>query len=327
MKCIGLIECSNQLLNSIVFSVLSRALQAIVVALTVGITSFAMMHALPGDAAYRIAASRYGYDMMDAAAAETVRQELGLENPWFVQLGSWLGQLARFDLGNSLVDGTPVINEITTQLGYSLILAGGAVLASLLIAIPVGVVSGLYPNRTFDRAIIGFSVFFRAIPAFALGIVLVLFFAVHLKLLPVAGFQNIENLILPSFTLGFGLAAVSNRVIRNAVAEAMRADWRLFARTKGLSAQLTLIRHVLRNAALPVVAYVGVQLAYLIEGVVIVETVFAWPGIGHALVHAIFGRDIAMVQGTALTLGLLYVILNLFIDLACRLIDPRRKAA
>jgi len=141
----------------------------------------------------------------------------------------------------------------------------------------------------------------------------------------VAGFRGPEYLILPSLTLGLGLAAVSNRVVRDAVYEAMSSEWRLFARTKGLSARVTMLRHVLRNASLPVVTYIGVQMAYLIEGVVIVETVFAWPGIGHALVHAIFGRDIAMVQGTALTLGLIYVALNLFIDLACRGIDPRME--
>lgn len=311
----------------LVFAVLAaRGLQAIIVAIIVGIVSFVMMQALPGDAAYRIAAGRYGYDMMDAAAAEAVRLELGLDNPWFVQLWSWLGQLAQFDLGNSLVYGTPVIDEIATQLGYSLLLAGGAVVASLMIALPVGIVTGLNPNGLLDRICMGLSVFLRAVPAFALGVVLVLVFAVQLKLFPVAGFKGFENLILPSFTLGIGLAAVSNRVVRDAVVDAMTSDWQMFSRTKGLSARLTLTRHVLRNASLPVVTYVGVQLAYLIEGVVIVETVFAWPGIGHALVHAIFGRDIAMVQGTALTLGLLYVALNLCVDLACRGIDPRERA-
>jgi peptide/nickel transport system permease protein len=305
----------------------SRGLQAIIVAVIVGIVSFAMMHALPGDAAYRIAAGRYGYDMMDAAAAEAVRHELGLDRPWFVQLVSWLGQLAQFDLGISAVYGTPVIEEIKTQLGYSLLLAVGAVVASLLIALPVGIATGLRPGGVLDRVTMGVSIFLRAVPAFALGVVLVLVFAVQLKLFPVAGFRGFENLILPSFTLGVGLAAVSNRVVRDAVVEAMSADWRLFARTKGLSSRLTLVRHVLRNASLPVVTYVGVQLAYLIEGVVIVETVFAWPGIGHALVHAIFGRDIAMVQGTALSLGLLYVALNLCVDLACRAIDLRGRAA
>jgi len=298
-------------------------MQALIVALVVGVASFAMMHALPGDAAYRIAAGRYGYDLMDAAAAEAVRIELGLDQPLWAQLWNWLGALASFDLGRSLVYGSPVIEEVATQLRYSLLLAGGAVVASLLIALPVGIAAGMRPGGVVDQTGLAISIFLRAVPAFALGIVLVLVFAVQLRLLPVAGFDGPRHLILPSLTLGLGLAAVSSRVVRDAVAEAMSAEWRLFARTKGLSARLTVLRHVLRNAALPVVAYVGVQGAYLIEGVVIVETVFAWPGIGHALVHAIFARDVAMVQGTALALGLIYVLLNLGIDLACRVIDPR----
>lgn len=303
-----------------------RGLQAVIVALVVGIVSFVMMNALPGDAAYRIAAGRYGYDMMDAAAAEAVRTELGLDRHWTVQLFAWLGALVQFDLGRSLVYGTPVIEEIRTQLGYTLLLTAGAVVASVVIAVPVGIAAGLRPGGVVDRLSLAVSVFFRAIPAFALGVVLVLVFAVHLGLFPVAGFRGVEHMILPSFTLGLGLAAISNRVVRDSVEQAMNAEWRLFARTKGLSERLTVLRHVLRNASLPVVAYVGVQMAYLIEGVIIVESLFAWPGIGHAMVHAIFGRDIAMVQGTVLVLGLIYVVLNLVIDLACCAIDPRDRA-
>ena len=311
--------------NAFLAALVQRGLQAVIVAMIVGVVSFAMMQALPGDAAYRIAAGRYGYDMMDAAAADAVRAELGLDRPWFSQLTDWLGALAQFDLGRSLVYGTPVIDEIATQLGHSLLLAAGAVLTSLLIAIPLGIATGLRPGGWLDRLTLAVSIFLRAIPAFALGVVMVLVFAIQFKMFPVAGFRGPEHLILPSLTLGLGLAAVSNRVVRDAVVQAMAAEWRLFSRTKGLSARLTVMRHVIRNAALPVVTYVGVQMAYLIEGVVIVETVFAWPGIGHALVHAIFGRDIAMVQGTALTLGLIYVALNLLIDLACRGIDPRTR--
>ena len=290
-------------------------------------TSFAMMQALPGDAAYRIAAGRYGYDMMDAASADVVRTELGLDQPVSKQMLTWLGSLAQFDLGKSAVSGMPVAEELKSLMGHSLLLAGAGVLVSLLIAIPIGILAGLKPNGWFDKASLFASIFFRAVPAFAIGVLLILAFAVHSKLLPVAGFQGPEYLILPALTLGLGLAAVSSRIVRDAVRDAMTADWRLFSRTKGLSPRLTLQRHVLRNAALPVVVYVGVQLAYVIEGVVIVETVFAWPGVGHSLVHAIFGRDVAMVQGTALTLGLLYVALNLIIDLTCRGIDPRQRVA
>lgn len=306
--------------------VAGRLLQALLVALIVGLVSFAMMQALPGDAAFRIAAGRYGYDMMDAAAAAAVRTELGLDQAWPVQLAAWLGQLAGGDLGRSLVSGAPVVDEIAHQLGHSLLLAGAAVLVSLAIALPLGIATGMTPGGRLDRVALALSVGLRAVPAFALGIVLILVFAVQAGLLPVAGHGGAAHLVLPATTLGIGLAAVSNRVVRDSVAAAMAADWRLFARTKGLSASATLRRHVARNAALPVVAYVGVQMAYLIEGVVIVETVFAWPGIGHALVHAIFSRDIAMVQGTALTLGLLYVALTLVVDMLCQTIDPRSRA-
>ena len=309
--------------NSLLKLFCYRGLQALVVALVVGILSFAMLQALPGDIAYRIAAGRYGYDMMDAAAAAAVRLELGLDEHWTIQLFSWLGSILQFDLGRSLVYGKPVIDEISLQLGYTLLLAASSLLVSLLISLPLGIIAGINPGGLVDRLSLAFSVFLRAIPAFALGLVLVLIFAVHLKLLPVAGFRGFEHLILPSLTLGLGLASVSNRIVKDSVQQAMASDWRLFARTKGLSRKMTLLLHALRNAALPIVAYVGVQLAFIIEGVVIVETIFAWPGIGHALVHAIFNRDIAMLQGTALCLGLLYVLLNLVIDILCRAIDPR----
>jgi peptide/nickel transport system permease protein len=301
----------------------ARAGQAVLVAIVVGLVSFLMMQALPGDAAFRIAAARYGYDVMDSAAAEAVRVELGLDRPLLLQLGEWLAALATFDLGPSLVTGAPVVEEIAHQLGASLFLAGSAVLVSVLIALPVGVIAGLHPGSWVDRITLALSVGIRAIPAFALAVVLILIFAVQIKLLPVAGYGRIEHFVLPALTLGLSLAAISNRVVRDAVVEAMASDWYHFARTKGLSERITLFRHVARNAAVPVIAYIGVQLAYLIEGVVIVESVFAWPGIGHALVHAIFDRDVPMVQGTALTLGLLYVVLNLVIDLACRGLDPR----
>ena len=304
-----------------------RTAQAVLVAVVVGVISFAMMQALSGDAAYRIAAGRYGYDMMDAASADIVRAELGLDQPITLQLWTWMSSLAQFNLGNSVITGMPVTEELQSLLRHSLLLASAGVLVSLLIAIPTGIIAGLKPGGIFDRITLFVSIVLRAIPAFALGVLLILFLAVHHKLLPVAGFQSPKHLILPALTLGLGLAAVSSRIVRDAVSEAMEAEWQMFSRTKGLSAQLTLWRHVLRNAALPVVVYAGVQLAYVIEGVVIVEAVFSWPGIGHALVHAIFGRDVPMVQGTALVLGLLYVLLNLFIDLLCQVIDPRQRSS
>ena len=292
-----------------------------------GIISFAMMAALPGDAAYRIAAGRYGYDIMDAQAAEAVRQELRLDQPVYEQLGHWLLKLTTLDLGNSVVSGETVWHEVSKQLGASLALAVAAIAISLLIAIPVGFVSGMRSGGLFDRLSLGLSIVLRSVPTFALGVVLMLLLAVQLKLLPVAGYGEARHFVLPALALGLSLAAVSNRVIRDAVASAVQSSWYQFSRTKGLAQSATIRRHVTRNVAAPTIAYIGVQLAFLIEGVVIVESVFSWPGIGHALVHAIFDRDVPMVQGTALTLGLIFVLLNLIIDIICQFIDPRAREA
>jgi len=304
----------------------ARSLQATLVAVVVGIVSFVMMQALPGDSAYRIAAGRYGYDVLDAQAVELVRQELGLERPLYLQLLQWMQQLASFNLGNSLVSGNPVWEEIATQLGASLKLAITAVSLSLMIAIPVGFVSGLRVGGAVDRLALGFSVVLRSIPAFAIGVILILLLAVQFRMFPVAGYGELKNYALPSLTLALSLAAVSNRGIRDAVASSINSQWYEFSLTKGLSRATTLRRHVARNVAAPTLAYVGVQLAFLIEGVVIIESVFSWPGIGHALVHAIFERNVPMVQGTALTLGLIFVGMSFLIDVVCQLIDPRDSA-
>ncbi len=314
-------------MDGLAASLAGRLGQACLVALVIGIASFAMMHALPGDAAFRIAAGRYGYDVTDAAAAAAVRAELGLDRPLAAQLLDWLGSLARFDLGRSTVSGTPVAEEIGVQLMHSLLLAFAAILLSLVIAAPLGIAAALRPGGIFDRAALGVSTLLRATPAFITGVVLMLVLAVWAGVAPVAGHGTTDTLLLPALTLALGLAAVSNRVVRDAVVEVTDSDQYAFALAKGLRRRTALTRHVLRNAAIPVIAYIGVQLVFLIEGVVIIEALFAWPGIGHALVHAIFARDIPMVQGTALALGLMFVALNFAIDLACRLIDPRDAAA
>ncbi len=305
---------------------LGRAIQALVVAFVVGIASFAMLHTLPGDVALRIAGGRYGADFTDAAAAAAVRAELGLDRPLMVQLADWFFQLLTLDFGRSATTNALVVDEIGLLLGNSIVLALAAVLLSLLIAVPVGILAALKPGSVFDRLSALVSISLRATPAFVLGIVLMLGLAVRMGLAPVAGHGTAETLILPTVTLALGLAAVSSRVVRDSVVLVMESEQFRFARSKGLPLHSAILRHVMRNSAIPVVAYVGVQAAYLIEGVVIVETLFSWPGIGHGLVHAIFARDLPMLQGTALALGLLCVALNAFVDLACAAIDPRARA-
>ncbi|HEV7368755.1 ABC transporter permease [Arenibaculum sp.] len=300
-----------------------RLVQAALVALLVGIACFAMVEFLPGDQAYRIAAGRYGEDLVSTAAADAVRLELGLDRPWWERLGAWLAALARLDLGVSLVTGERVAHEIGHQLGHTLLLSLAALALSVLLGPPLGVLAAARAGTAWDLAGMSAAAALRALPAFAVGVALTWIFAVRLGLLPAAGAEGPAAAVLPALTLALGLAAASSRVTRDVALSVMRSPWVAFARTKGLGEAAVVRRHALRNAAAPVTAYLGIQLAWLVEGVVVVESVFVWPGIGHALVHAVVARDVPMIQGTALVLGLLFVLLNALVDLLCILIDPR----
>lgn len=307
-------------------AVASRLVQAIMVAVLIGTATFAMMRSLPGDAAWRIAAGRYGYDNVNAAAAEAVSQELGLDGPALPALMQWLGDLARLDFGNSLVTGQPVAAEIAHQLGASVSLALMAILLSLLIGPPLGILAGLRAGGLLDRMLLVVSTGLKAVPQFLMALVLIVLIAVQLRWLPAAGHGEARHFILPSLTLALGLAAVNARIARDAMARIAEMPFWRFAQWKGLSQRQTLVRHGLRNVAVPLITYLGLQFVTLVEGVIIVESIFGWPGIGHALVHAIFSRDVPMVQGTALALGLGFVVVNAAIDLAIRRLDPRGMA-
>ncbi|WP_425913669.1 ABC transporter permease [Pseudomonas sp. GWSMS-1] len=306
--------------------ILRRLLQAAFVTWSVGTLSFVLMRLLPGDMEFRIAAGRYGYDNVDRAAAEAVRAELGLDRPGWQLYLDWLGDLLHFNFGNSLVSGLPVTHEIAHLLSHTLLLAGSAMLIALLIAAPVGVWAALRAGGWFDRLSLLVSALLRAQPVFVIGLGLLLVFALEWRMLPVAGFDGPRYLILPALTLALAMAAVSSRVVRHSVAEVLRSAHFNFARVKGLSLRQALVRHGARNAALPVVVFLGIQLASVIEGVVMIESLFSWPGVGHGLAHAVFNRDVPMIQGAAMALGLLFVALNLLIDLACHWIDPRQRS-
>lgn len=306
---------------------ISRFIQLILVVWSVGTLTFVLMRSLPGDMAYRIAASRYGYDQVTASSANQVRAELGLDLPWYEQYLAWFGDLLRLDLGRSLVSGATVWDELAHQFGHTLSLAVVALVISLIIAPPIGVLAALRPNGVFDRISLLVATLLRSAPSFIIGVVLITVFAVQLKWLPAIGYGKPIHYLLPALTLALGLSAVSIRVSRNAAVAVLDSDFYQFAKLKGLSAWQAFRRHGIRNIAIPIVAYHGVQLIYLIEGVVIVESLFAWPGIGHALVHAIIARDIPMIQGSALVMGGLFVVLNAILDIINHHIDPRYDAS
>ncbi|ANQ29324.1 ABC transporter permease [Vibrio natriegens] len=299
-----------------------RLYQLILVAWGVGTLTFVLMRSLPGDMAYLIAASRYGQDNVDSAAADLVRQELNLDQGWFSSYVSWLGDLLQLNLGNSLVSGLPVSEAVVHQLGHSMLLAGVGITLSVLIALPLGTWSAK-KGGLVNSLVVWFSTFTRAMPVFVLGLLMILIFAISWKWFPVAGFGTWQHLVLPSITLAISLAAVSNRVVHNSVRSVLRSPFYIFSRVKGLSETQTFFRHGLRNMAVPIVAFVGIQLVSVIEGIIMIESLFSWPGVGHGLAHAIFARDIPVIQGCALTMGILFVLLNSIIDVLCYWIDPR----
>ena len=300
-----------------------RLMQLLLVIWSVGTLTFALTRLLPGDMAYRIAASRYGYDQTDSAAAALVQAELGLDLPWWRSYASWLTDLLQLNLGKSLVSGESVWALIGHQFGHTLALALVALLLAFLIGPPLGLVAAMKPQGLFDRFTLIFSTLLRSFPAFIIGIALITLFSVQLKWLPAAGYGELQHFFLPALTLALGLSAVSIRVSRNAMVAVATSEYYQFSRLKGLNKTLRFVRHGLRNVAIPILAYHSVQLIYLIEGVVIVESLFAWPGSGHALVHAVIARDVPRIQGTALIMGAIFVLLNMAVDMLNRLIDPR----
>ncbi|WP_203337006.1 ABC transporter permease [Nocardioides limicola] len=306
---------------------LKRSGQALGVALAVSILCFVVVQRLPGDVSYRIAAGRYGYDLVDNAAAAAVAAELGLDRPAWQQFGSWLAALAQGDLGRSLVTSRPVGEELAFYLLGTLQLTGAALLVAILIGGSVGVLAARHPGSLVDHLATTWVASVRALPPFLLGLLLVLVFSVQLGWLPAVGHGNSTSLVLPAMTLGLGLSGLVARVTRETVINVWSSSYVQFAHTRGIRERLVLLRHVLRNSAVVLVPYLGAQAILLIEGVIVVESLFAWQGLGHALVHAVFWRDIPMLQATALALALLVVSLNTVVDLIVLRLDPRPRRA
>lgn len=302
-----------------------RLLQAVGVALAVTTACFAIVASLPGDAAFRIAAGRYGYDFVSAGTADAVRAELGLNQPAWRQLLDWWVDTAHLKLGTSLVTGSEVAPDLLHHLGSTLLLTGTALLIASITGTAAGIAAARRPRGVIDRLVGVWIVLTRALPPFVLALLLIVVFAVHLGALPAAGDGGPEYLVLPGITLAVGLSGLFARVSRDALLQAADTDHVRFARTRGLSPGAVVRRHVLRNAGVTLVSYLGVQAVVLVEGVIVVESVFAWPGLGHALVHAVFWRDVPSIQAVALVFALLVVLINTVADAAALLLDPRPR--
>jgi peptide/nickel transport system permease protein len=306
--------------------ILRRLLQTIPVLLLFSIVVFAALRLVPGDPAVVM----LGLEAKPEAVAE-IREEMGLDKPLFVQYGIWLKNVVQGDFGISWRSKQTVESLIMRRLGATLELTIGAMVIGILIALPLGVLSGLRPNSWFDTLATGFSLLGIAIPGFWLGLLLLLLLSVRLNWLPPSGHvgffddpvESLRHLLMPALTLGVGLAAPLARFVRSGMLDVMNADYIRTARAKGLRERVVIIRHALRNGLLSVTTVFGLEFGSLLGGAVITESVFNWPGIGTLLLNAIQQRDYAMVQGTVLFISMIFIIVNLLVDLSYGLLDPR----
>ena len=279
---------------------------------------FFLLRALPGDPAQVIAGELATQDEV-----ERIRQQLGLDEPVYVQYAKFLSRIVRFDLGTSTRTQYPVTQEIAPRLLNTVILALAATILACLLGVPAGIVAAVKPYTTMDMVVTALALFGMSMPAFWLGLMLIIIFSVKLKLLPVGGSGGFVYLILPAITLAASLVAVVARNTRSAMMEVLAQDYITTARSKGVQEKMVIIRHGLKNSFIPIITVVGLQFGTMLGGTVLTETVFAWPGLGRLLISSILARDYPVIQGSILIFALLFVLTNLIVDMTYVYFDPK----
>jgi len=305
---------------------LRRALQALGVLLGVSVLVFAIIHLVPGDPVRLALGTRFDQETYDA-----LRSRAGLDQPLLQQYVSWLGGVVQGDFGVSFRSGQTVLSMVTERLPATLSLAGAAVVVALLIALPLGVLSAIRQGSRTDTIATAISQFGISVPDFWMGILLILLFSLTLGWLPASGYVGLsedplewaKRLILPGVTVGVVSGAVLTRFVRSSVLESLGQDFVRTAQSKGLSERRIIREHVLPNALVPVITVTGLQLAYLLSGVVVVEAVFAWPGLGQLALDAVQDRDYPVLQGAVMLFAGFFLLVNLLVDLLYAVVDPR----
>lgn len=299
---------------------------AVPVMLVVATIVFLLLRLSPGDPALIIAGETAGPE-----ALARIRTEMGLDRPLIVQYFSWLAAIARGDLGLSILSKIPVLSLIFDRLEPTLVLALSAIVITVVIAVPLGAIAAWRHNSWIDRAVMMLSVVGFSVPAFVIGYILILFLSVKADIFPVQGYVSpfedplaaLRHLVLPSLTLALVFMALISRVTRSSLLEVLGEDFVRTARAKGNVERRVLWRHALPNAAVPIITVIGLGIALLISGVVVTESVFNLPGVGRLTIDAILARDYPVVQGLMLFFALIYVGVNLLIDIAYVIVDPR----
>ena len=297
---------------------IKRLLSTIPVLIGISVLLFFMLRMLPGDPAQVLAGQ-----MASQEDIQLIRHQLGLDRPIHVQYAFFLSRLARFDLGRSARTQNPVTEEIWARLPNTMLLAVVAITLACLFGIPAGIISAVRPYTWIDYVVTSTAIFGISMPVFWLGLMLVVVFSIILQWLPAGGTGTWKHIILPSFTLAAFVVAFIARMTRSSMIEVLSQDYTTTARSKGLKEQVVIIKHALKNALIPIITVVGLQFGMLLGGAVLTETVFAWPGVGRLIVDSILARDYPVIQGAILVFGLLYILVNLVVDLLYAYVDPR----
>lgn len=299
--------------------IFKRLLTALPVVFGVITIAFVLLYLLPGDPASTMLA-RSGASAEDIAQ---LRTDLGLDDPLLVQYAKYISNIVRGDFGRSMVSQEPVLKLLMARIPTTLEL----VMVALLLAVPIGTLLGtiaaVNQNSWIDRVVVAFASVGVSMPSFWLGLMLILFFSVTLGWLPSFGQGSVKHLILPAAVLGFGAIGTITRTARTSMVDVLKQDYIVTARSKGLAEHTTLLRHALRNALIPIVTIVGLQFGWLISGSIIVEAVFSRQGLGLILIDSVLEQDLPVVQGAVLLSSVLYIFLNLIVDLVYGFVDPK----
>ena len=288
------------------------------------ITSFLIYWAMSltaGDPALMIAGDNATPDQI-----AKIREELGLNDPFIVQYGNYMKGMLTGDMGKSYVTNKDVFKTFMDYLPNTLYLGGFSVVIAILVSIPLGIYTAINQNTWKDTAGMVFALFGTSMPNFWLGLMLIILFALHWRLFPTGGKMGWSSLVLPAVTVGFGLAALITRITRSSMLDVLRQDYMTTARAKGCSEKRVIYRHGLKNALIPIITAIGLQMSLVITGSVLAETVFSWPGIGRLVYESITRRDTPMVTGSIIMCSILMCLINLFVDLVYAFFDPRIKA-
>lgn len=300
-----------------------RLLLAIPTLLGLVVLAFTLIVLTPGDPATELARRRAPSGEATDVDIARAREELRLDRPYPAQLGEWVSHAVRGDLGRSFSTNKPVTGELLERIPATAQLAAAALALAVVLALPLGALAAVRARTLVDQGVRVAALLLASIPGFFLAYLLVVIFATTLHLLPVAGRANVASLILPALTLAAGPTALLSRLVRASLLEVLGEDYIRTARSHGLHEVLVVFRHALPNALLSTVTVIGSLAGHLLAGAVIVETIFAWPGVGKLAVDAIAQRDYTMIQGIVLFVGAIFVMVNLLVDLSYGLIDPR----